>query len=336
MKKNPYICGKKMRSNESKYKQVVGYVIDGIRDGVLKKGDWIPSVNELRKKYNLSRDTVFAGIRELKSKGIIESIPGIGYYIISVKVPEKHNIFLLFNEFNEFKEDLYNSFMEAVGKSASVDIYFHNYNRKVFETLINEADKKYTTYVIMSGKFEGVSPLLSRLSGNVFLLDHFHSELKGRFSSVFQNFEKDTYEALVYGLDHLKKYKRIIMVQKDKKEPVERYTGLRIFCTEHNFIHHYISTTHNRIIKDGDVFMVVNDRDLVDLLKQATVQNFTPGKEFGIISYNDTPLKEILAGGITTLSTDFKMMGKTMASLINKRTIETIENPWNLNIRKSL
>ncbi|MDR1722916.1 MAG: GntR family transcriptional regulator [Tannerella sp.] len=325
-----------MRSNESKYKQVVGYVIDGIRDGVLKKGDWIPSVNELRKKYNLSRDTVFAGIRELKSKGIIESIPGIGYYIISVKVPEKHNIFLLFNEFNEFKEDLYNSFMEAVGKSASVDIYFHNYNRKVFETLINEADKKYTTYVIMSGKFEGVSPLLSRLSGNVFLLDHFHSELKGRFSSVFQNFEKDTYEALVYGLDHLKKYKRIIMVQKDKKEPVERYTGLRIFCTEHNFIHHYISTTHNRIIKDGDVFMVVNDRDLVDLLKQATVQNFTPGKEFGIISYNDTPLKEILAGGITTLSTDFKMMGKTMASLINKRTIETIENPWNLNIRKSL
>jgi len=336
MKKNPYICGKKMRSNESKYKQVVGYVIDGIRDGVLKKGDWIPSVNELRKKYNLSRDTVFAGIRELKSKGIIESIPGIGYYIISVKVPEKHNIFLLFNEFNEFKEDLYNSFMEAVGKSASVDIYFHNYNRKVFETLINEADKKYTTYVIMSGKFEGVSPLLSRLSGNVFLLDHFHPELKGRFSSVFQNFEKDTYEALVYGLDHLKKYKRIIMVQKDKKEPVERYTGLRIFCTEHNFIHHYISTTHNRIIKDGDVFMVVNDRDLVDLLKQATVQNFTPGKEFGIISYNDTPLKEILAGGITTLSTDFKMMGKTMASLINKRTIETIENPWNLNIRKSL
>ncbi|MEO5045446.1 transcriptional regulator, partial [Bacteroides thetaiotaomicron] len=47
-------------------------------------------------------------------------------------------------------------------------------------------------------------------------------------------------------------------------------------------------------------------------------------------------LKEVLAGGITTLSTDFKLMGRTMASLINKKTIETIENPWNLNIRNSL
>ena len=82
--------------------------------------------------------------------------------------------------------------------------------------------------------------------------------------------------------------------------------------------------------------MIVNDRDLVDLLKQAEKQDFIPGQDFGIISYNDTPLKEILAGGITTLSTDFKLMGQTMATLIKKKTIETIENPWRLNVRKSL
>ncbi len=82
--------------------------------------------------------------------------------------------------------------------------------------------------------------------------------------------------------------------------------------------------------------MVVNDRDLVILLKQAERQSMALGKDFGIISYNDTPLKEILAGGITTLSTDFKLMGQTMASLLNKKSIETIENPWRLNIRKSL
>lgn len=333
-----YLCTKDivMKNNESKYKQIVNHVIDGIQAGKYKKGDWIPSINDFRKDYNLSRDTVFAGIRELKSKGIIESNPGIGYYITTTRIPSKHNIFLLFNEFNEFKEDIYNSFIESIGKSAHVDLYFHNYNRKVFENLINEANNKYTTYVIMSGKFEGIEPLLSGLSGNVYLLDHYHPELKGKFSSVFQNFEKDTYEALVYGLDYLRKYRRIIMVQKDVKEPMERYTGLRIFCTEYNFIHHYIGTTHNRIIKEGDVFMVVSDRDLVSLLKQAEKQNITPGKEFGIISYNDTPLKEVLAGGITTLSTDFKLMGKTMASLINKKTIETIENPWNLNVRRSL
>ena len=75
---------------------------------------------------------------------------------------------------------------------------------------------------------------------------------------------------------------------------------------------------------------------LHSFLKQAQLQNFAPGKDFGIISYNDTPLKEILAGGITTLSTDFKQMGQTMASLITQKEIKTIENPWKLDIRNSL
>ena len=117
-----------MKSNKSKYKLVVDYVIDGINEGRLKKGAWIPSLNEFREMYGLSRDTVFSGIRELKSRGIIKSNPGVGYYIVSTRVPFKHNIFLLFNEFNEFKEDIYNSFMETVGNSATVDLYFHNYN----------------------------------------------------------------------------------------------------------------------------------------------------------------------------------------------------------------
>lgn len=325
-----------MKENKSKYKLVVNHVTNRILNGEYKKGDWIPSINEFRSAYNLSRDTVFVGLKELKSKGIIESNPGVGYYILRTRIAFKHNIFLLFNEFNEFKEDLYNSFMDSLEKSATVDLYFHNYNRKVFETLINEANGKYTTYIIMSGKFEGIEPLLNSLSGRVFLLDHFHAELKGKYSSVAQNFEKDTFEALNFGLDHIQKYERIFMVQKEEKEPYERYDGLRLFCESHGLKHKYIDSLKERKIKKGDIYMVVNDRDLVDILKLADSQNLTLGNDFGIISYNDTPLKEILAGGITTLSTDFKLMGKTMAGLINKKTIETIENPWKLNLRKSL
>jgi len=325
-----------MKGNQSKYKQIVSYVVDGIHDGTLKKGDWIPSINEFREKYNFSRDTIFAGLSELKTRGIIDSNQGVGYYITSTNTEFKHKIFLLFNEFNFFKEDLYNSFMESIGDSALVDIYFHNYNRKVFETLVNEANYKYTTYIIMSGKFEGIEPLLKKLSGDVYLLDHYHPELKGKYSSVFQNFEKDTYEALVSGVEYLRKYNHIYMVQKDEKEPSERYDGLCTFCREYNFEKDYILTTKDRTILKGEVYIVVNDRDLVYLLKQSEKQGLLPGKDVGIISYNDTPLKEMLVGGITTLSTDFNLMGKTMASLINTKSIETIENPWKLNIRKSL
>ncbi|MDR1172544.1 MAG: GntR family transcriptional regulator [Bacteroidales bacterium] len=325
-----------MKEKASKYKQIVNHVLSGIMDKKYKNGDKIPSINEFCERYHLSRDTVFSGIKELKSKGIIDSAPGIGYYVVSTRISFERNIFLLFNEFNEFKEDLYKSFIKAVGKTATVDLFFHNYNRRVFESLISEANGKYTTYVVMSGKFEGIAPLLDRLSGQVFLLDHFHPELKGKYSSVFQNFEKDTYQALVTGIKYLEKYRRIIMVQKEEKEPQERYDGLCAFCREYAFEHRYVGTVKNKEIKPGDVFMVVKDRDLVDLLKLARKQHLKPGKDFGIISYNDTPLKEILYGGITTLSTDFKLMGRTLATLINTKTVETIENPCRLIIRKSL
>ena len=117
--------------------------------------------------------------------------------------------------------------MEHVGKGVSVDLYFHNYNRRVFDALVTDANGKYTTYIIMPGKFTGIAPLLESLSGRVFLLDHFHPELLGRYSSVAQNFEKDTYEALCHGLRHIRKYERLLMVQHEKKEPQDWCASVR-------------------------------------------------------------------------------------------------------------
>ncbi|RYE31790.1 MAG: transcriptional regulator, partial [Sphingobacteriales bacterium] len=243
-------------------------------------------------------------------------------------------VFLLFNELNEFKEDLFNSLIANAGSDVNIDLYFHNYNRKVFETLLNDANNKYTDYIIMSGKFEGIAPLLESISGRVLLLDHFHGELKGIYPSVSQNFAEDTYQALSSAIEQIKKYERLIMIQSEAKEPLERYDGLVCFCKEHGLQHEYISSS--RRIKKKDLFIVVKDRDLVEILKQATLQNLTAGVDFGIISYNDTPLKELLAGGITTLSTDFKLMGKTMSRLLKAKQIETVDNPWMLTLRKSL
>lgn len=322
-------------TKELKYKLIVNHVIDGLQKNELKKGDWIPSLNEFRRIYNCSRETVFTGINELRAKGIIDSIPGVGYYIVSTKLPSNNKIFLLFNEFNAFKEDLYNSFIKTKRQNDSVDLYFHNYNRKVFESLIKDANGNYTVYIIMSGKFKGIESLLQSIKGKVILLDHFHPELKGKFSSVAQNFEKDTYEALNYGYQFITKYKRILMIQSEEKEPFERYKGLQKFANENFIEHKYLTSLHKRKIRVGDLFILANDRDLIDLLKQADSEGLTPGKEFGIISYNDTPLKEVLAGGVTTLTTDFKAMGETLYSLINKKTIETIENPWKLILRKT-
>lgn len=325
-----------MQQNNSKYKLIVKYVQEGITAGRLQSGDWIPSINEFRRMFNLSRDTVFAGITELKSRGIIESLQGKGYYVGSTNFQSEYNIFLLFNELNEFKEDLFHAFMESIDNTFSVNLQFHNYNREVFDQLLTEAKGKYTTYIVMTGKFRGTEDLLNSLGGQVFLLDHFDKELQGKYPAVAQDFEMDTYDALKFGIAHLQRYKRFIMVQNEAKEPYERYDGLRRFCQENGFECKYLNSIGGRHIQKGDVFILVNDRDLVTIIKQAARQNFVPGREFGIISYNETPLKEVLCGGITTLSTDFKKMGQTMASLLGKPGKQQIRNPWCLNIRSSI
>lgn len=260
----------------------------------------------------------------------------MGYFVSNVRLNLKQNIFLLFNEMNSFKQELYDAFMSGLDKDDKVDLQFHNYNRRVFETLLREANGKYTTYVLMPGKFQGLAPLLDSLNGRVFLLDHYHPELRGRYSGVGQNFENDTYNALVSGLPHLHKYKRICMIQSEAKEPYERFTGLQRFARENGFECKYMNGFNGKHISTADLFMIANDADLVKVLKQAARQNMEPGREFGIISYNDTTLKEILAGGIATLSTDFRKMGKTMASLLKRKDIINIDNAWNLTIRKSL
>lgn len=325
-----------MRTNKPKYKLVVDHVVDGISSGTYKRGDWIPSVNEFCKMFNMARGTVFTAFNELRSRSIIDSTPGVGYYISTEEIAIKRKIFLLFNEFNIFKEDLYNSFASSVSKNASIDLFFHNYNRNVFDVLLHNAEGKYTHYIIMPGKFKNIDGQLQKLGGRVFLLDHFTPDLKTKYSSVGQNFEMDTYNALVFGLDRLRKYRKIIIVQQNLKEPKERYDGLKKFAADYRFECDYIGTVKDRQIEKGEVYLVVDDRDLIFLLRKGASQGLVLGSDFGIISYNETLLKEELAGGITTLSTDFVEMGRTMASLLDRKEIVNIDNRWVLNIRKSI
>jgi DNA-binding LacI/PurR family transcriptional regulator len=70
------------------------------------------------------------------------------------------------------------------------------------------------------------------------------------------------------------------------------------------------------------------------LIKQIREYEFQLGKEIGVISYNDTPLKELL--GITVISTDLKMMGETAAKMILNKQIGKVKNPFNFIDRDSI
>lgn len=117
---------------QAKYRQIIQSVINSIADGVIKKGDKVPSINEIANEYNLSRDTVMLAFNELKARGILGAVPGKGYFVESDNIGIEKRVLLLFDELNTFKEELYNSFLESMSSDTQVDIYFHHFDIHVF------------------------------------------------------------------------------------------------------------------------------------------------------------------------------------------------------------
>jgi DNA-binding transcriptional regulator YhcF (GntR family) len=319
-----------------KYRQIINSIYAGIGSGRLKTGDKIPSLNQICAQFDLSRDTVMVAFNELKSKGIINSIPGKGYYIQTVEINVDQKIFLLFDELNVFKEDIYTSFMNCFDEKSSIDIYFHHFNYQVFKNLIAESVGKYTSYVIMPATFDYTSDIISKLpKDKVYILDRLKEDLS-EYPVIYQDFEKDVYELLNDGIDLLKKYNKLIMIFPGGKEPEGRLLGFQRFCEERNFKFEIIRNLLTKEMKRGEAYFVPTDRILVQLIKMAEENKFELCKDVGIVSFNDTVLKEVVAGGITTISTDFKLMGRSLAKMVIDRKFAKIRNPSSLISRNSL
>lgn len=318
------------------YKQIISSIEKSIEEKRINLNDKLPSINKVCLEYSLSRDTVLLGYEELKKRGIIYAIPGKGYYVKSTGVSIRNKIFLLFDEINVFKEDLYNSFLKSLGENVQVDIYFHHFNSNVFRKLIEENNGNYTKYVIMPTNLKNTNSTLNTLPvKDVYILDQTNSELNN-FSYVVQNFVKDMYFGLLEGKSRLDKYNKIILIFPGFREPVEMKIGFENFCKDYNFQYEIISEFHNYEINKGDVYIIPNDRDMVKVIEQSKANKLIIGTDIGIISYNETPLKKVVENGITTISTDFEDMGKIMAQMILDNKYEQIENKCHLILRHSL
>jgi len=63
------------------YEQIVQQIEDMVTDGVLNKGDKLPSEKELAEKFKVSRFSVREALVALKNIGIVERIQGVGDFI---------------------------------------------------------------------------------------------------------------------------------------------------------------------------------------------------------------------------------------------------------------
>ena len=324
-----------------KYQQVVDTIVSDIELGIVKVGDKIPSINETSEEYYLSRDTVEKAYKILRKRGIITAVRGKGFYVSSTGKNEERRVLLMFNKLSDHKKTIYNSFVRNVGEGFTVDLQVHNGDSRTLEKIIIENLGRYDYYVLMPHLKQETESVLSAINKipkeRLILLNKDMDGIDGEYGCVFEDFELDIHQALYTGIDKIKKYHKLILVF-----PTDNYycsgisKGFSNFCEAEGFEYEIIGRVNGHEIEEGELYVVIEEVDLVEMIKKANAQNLRLGKDVGAITYNDTPFKEILAGGITVLSTDFNQMGDTLADMIKNRKRTKVKNPFTLMIRNSI
>lgn len=324
-----------------KYLQLANTIIKSIEDGKIKKDEILPSINELSFEFEISRDTAEKGYKHLKNIGILGSVPGKGYFVKNIAVKKQLKIFLLFNKLSPHKKIIYDAFVGAIGDLALIDFYIYNNDLDFFKRLIQDKQNDYTHYVIIPHFLEGGENAYETINTipkeKLILLDKLVNQVTGKYGAVYENFEKDLYNALEQALPQLSKYHTIkIIVPAYTYHPVEIIKGFKRFCQQYAFGYKVVHNIANEPIKEGEAYINLMEDDLVMLIEKILATKMVVGKHVGVISYNETPLKKIILNGITTISTDFQMMGEKAAQLIIEQSTDHVEIPFYLTMRASL
>lgn len=324
-----------------KYQQLANSIIKAIEDGKLQVDDMLPSINELSFQFEICRDTAEKGYKYLKNQGIIGSVPGKGYFIKNVDVNRTTKIFLMFNKLSPHKKLIYDALVETLGDKAAIDFYIYNNDLALFRKLLENSKTDYHYYVVLPHFIEGgdtAHRIINTLpKEKLILLDKIIPGVTGTFGAVYENFEQDIFSSLEQGLPHLQKYQSIKLIfPKDSYYPDEIVHGFESFCQEYTFTYKIVHDISVEPIHAGEVYINLMDNDLVVLIERLVESNFKVGKDVGVISYNETPLKKIILNGITTISTDFEAMGVETARIILENQLRHVHVPFKLTLRPSL
>jgi len=324
----------------SKLQQIARSIIVDIEKGVLAKDACLPSINAFSAQYEVARDTIERAYKNLKSQGYITSVAGKGYFVRGKR--EKHlKILLIFNKLSSFKKSFYESFICALGDKAKVSLQVHHYNDLFLREILEKNLNLYDYYVVMphfiknTGKFDYFKILKKIPSSQLILLDKKLPGLSEGTITVYQDFKEDIYDALTSSNYLLRKYSRLVLiVPEDSHHFLEIVEGTTQYCKENNKEFSLRSASTNERLDVGTVYIITEENDLADIIKKVKKSQYNLGQDIGIISFNETALKELL--DITTLSTDFEQMATCAADFILNRKVAQINTPLKMINRNSI
>ena len=297
----------------TKVKQLADLLSQEISMGKYRSDCTLPSINKLSRDYQVSRDTVFKAFIDLKDRGIIDSTPGKGYYVTN----KLTNILLLLDEYSPFKYSLYNSFIKKLSINYKVDLLFHQYNERLFNTILRESIGRYNKYIVMNFDNEKLSPHLYKIDSSKLLLLDFGKFDKKDYSYVCQDFDDSFYHALAALKEHLRKYQRLVLLfPKTSNTPVAVVSISIVSVRIITLISAIVENTDRIQVRKGEVYIAIRQIEVVNIIKQSRTTGLKCGEDFGLIAYNDTPAYEVIDQGITVLSINWEELGRKAAEFV--------------------
>jgi len=325
-----------------KYLQLSNAIIRAIETGDIVKDDMLPSINDLSFALDTSRNTIERVYKELKDKGIVSSVPGKGFFISNTDFQKPLKIFLLFNKLSAHKKLIYDAFVATIGELATIDFYIYNNDFYFFKKIMAESfNSDYAKYIIIPHFLDNETKAHEIINtipkDKLILLDNLVPAINGKFAAIYENFASDVYEALKSLTHKLTKYHNIKLIFPGKTyHSKEILKGFLNFCRQYAFDYEVVESSAIETIQKDTVYISLTEDDLVELIKKIIASDLKVAIDVGVISYNETALKEIILDGITTISTDFKLMGSKTAEFALSNCHEHFAVPFNVTLRNSL
>ena len=287
-------------SSKPKFQQLIEYIIASIENGTLVRGQRLPSINEVSDSSGIARMTVAKAYDELRALGLVTSHHGKGFYVSSTDTRNQLNIFVLFDALTPYKEILYDNLIANLGEGVHMNIFFHHHNLKVFENLLLNNLGQYNFYVVMPHFIEDVTKIIQNIpKEKLLILDIDTPKLSNDYAILYQDFEKNIYQGLLEAILLIKKYQTLTLVLSSKNfqfTPIGIINGFEKFCKENKISYEIISNLEEEEhLQKDHAYLVFRENDLVRFINWSSKKNWKLGEDIGLISYDDTPIKEILS-----------------------------------------
>lgn len=326
-------------SKTAVYKQIIDEFETAIGTGELKSGDMLPSMNALATELDISMETVKKAYSFLRKKGLVDAQQGKGFFVADRSEKAKLSVLFLLDKLSTYKQETVNAFLNEIGGDIESNILIFNQNIDLFEYYIDQIVGKYDYYII-SPHFPLDASVQSRAAKGLrrfpfqklIIIDRPMPDLQGQYGAIYQDYATDTYECFTFHRQEFANVRRIniITLESSLYGSLIQF-GVERFCKENGIICNCGKEAGT--IEQGDVFVMLNsqlDSGLITLVRKARQENMKVGKDYFIISYNESPIDEVVLDGLTTISTDFANMGLEAARMIKDRQMRKMHNDFRM------